>query len=257
MEPAATEPARVAPVRAQPGTARTGLIAIVAVLTELVVIGAACNQWVINRIRRQLIEDVDRDAFGLRGLKASLTTYAWRFTPESGDHDHIWLSEMFAILTVVVVSGLLISVALHGRATFGRALLTCWMAVIAATGLGGWVRGLVQNVPGNSLRVTKAVFGPPAPGAVSFFASVVLGLAVGLVAGIVAVATRRPAVVAAAPEAAQEPQAYVPPDPPPYYGGPPAPTTRLPNVDAPWGTTSGDQQTTRFPRPPSDDDIEG
>src|SRR5919197_2314681 len=213
------EPSR----RQEPGPARTGPTVLVALLAEVVVIGAACNQWVTKRIYDQLVEG--RDTFGIKGLKASLLTYNWRWAPQSDDTDHIWLSQMLMILALVVVSGVLISVVLRGPATFGRVLLTCWMAVIAGTLLGAWVRGLVEDTPGSSLRITKAVFGQTAPGPVSFFASAVLGLVAGIVAGIFAVATRRPAVAAEA-EGPPEPPPYVPPDPPPYYGGAPAPTTR-------------------------------
>ncbi|HZC71191.1 MAG TPA: hypothetical protein VE442_10890 [Jatrophihabitans sp.] len=257
------------PSRQEPGLARTGPIAIAALLTELVVIGVASNQWVTKRIFRQLVEG--GDTFGLKGLKASLLTYNWRFAPQADDTTHIWLSQMMMILTLVVVSAVLIVVVVRGPATFARALFTCWMAVIAGTMLGSWVRGLVEDTPGDSLRITKAVFGQTAPGAVSFFASAVLGLVVGVIAGLFAVATRRPAVQPEAPEPVREAPAYVPPDPPPYYGGPPGTTTRLPTLDAPPEpttrlpdaaappvpqSTQPDHATTRFPRPPDDYRIE-
>jgi hypothetical protein len=210
---------------------------------------------VTTRIVRQLYEG--SSSFGAERLKAALIVYNWRWAPETGDVDHIWLSQMLMILTLVVVSGVLISVVLGGPVTFGRALLTCWMAVVVATVLGTYVRGLVEDTPGSNLRITKAVFGQIAPGPEAIFASLALGLAVGIVAGVVAVATRRPATPEV-PADAPEPPPYVPPDPPPYYGGPPAPTTRLPTVEPSTSPPSAraDQQTTRFPQPPDDYGIE-
>ena len=246
------------PARPPQRPARAGWIVLAALLTELVVIGAAANQWVTTRIFRQVYEGSGSD--GVRDLKETLIVYNWRWTPQSGDTEHSWLGQILMILTVLVVSGLLIFAVLRGVATFGRVLLTCWMAVIVATMLGTWVRGLVTDVSGgptHELRITKAVFGQLAPGPVVFFASLVLGLAVGLVAGIVAVATRRPAAPEVPPSEA-EPPPYVPPDPPPYYGGPPPATTRLPAVEPSTSPSRAqpDQQTTRFPQPPDDYGIE-
>jgi hypothetical protein len=159
------------------------------------------------------------------------------------------------------------------------------MAVVVATMVGSWVRSLVRDQSGNQSRITKAAFGDLGPNGTTFLAGVMLGLVVALVAATFAVASRRP-VGAAAPDPDEAP--FFPPEqPPPYHGepgsissssdrhyGPPVrptaagestarlpsvppaptgPTTRLPQV--PGDTEPGDLATTRFPRPPDDDDI--
>lgn len=267
-------------------TARTGSIVFVAVLVEIVVIGAACNQWMTQRIANSIIRSyISGGSDGARYFKATLINYNWRFAPRADDHVHAWLSQVLMILTVLVVSALLIAAVVRGPVTFGRAFVGCWLAVVAATMVGSWVRGLVRDQSGNQSRITKAAFGDLGPNGTTFLAGVLLGLVVALVAATFAMASRRP-VRAAAPHPDDAP--FFPPEqPPPYHGepgsissrsdrhyGPPvrpagsgestaqppavppeaaAPTTRLPQV--PGDTAQSDLATTRFPRPPDDDDL--
>lgn len=239
------------PVPQEPGPdgARTGPIVAAALLTQLVVIGAACNQWVTPHVISSLFNgNEDRHAF-LYNLKATVLTYNWRLTPEHGDSQHTWLSQELLVVATLVVSALLIAVVARGPSRFGRVFLTCWLAVMAATMFGTYVRGLVddeQGVPG--ARVTRALFGPLGPSPITFFAGLLLGLLVGLVAATVAVLTRRPVALPTAESPEPAGPAYPAPEqPPPYYGDRPA----VPDRPLP-----GEQTTTRFPRPPDDDDLE-
>lgn len=261
-------------------TARTGSIVFVAVLVEIVAIGAAGNQWVTQRVANSILRSyVTGGSDGARYLKATLINYNWRFAPRGDDHVHAWLSQLLMILTVLVLSALLVGLVVRGPVTFGRAFAGCWMAVVTATMVGSWVRGLVRDQSGNAARITKAAFGDFGPNATTFLAGVILGLVVAVIAGAFAVASRRP-VDAAAAERDEGP--FFPPEPPPPYhgeagnisswgdrhylppartspsggssaGSPSVPTARLPEV--PGGSAPGDVATTRFPRPPDDDDI--
>jgi hypothetical protein len=239
-----------------------------------VVIAAACNQWVTKRVADSIPNETSR---ALRDMKTSLLTYNWRLAPESGDHQHIWLGQTLLILTTLVLSCVVVAVVVQGRATFGRAFLTCWTVVAFATMLGAYVRGFVNDAAGTAgSRLTRAVFGPLGPNAVTFFAGFVLGLVVGLIAGAVAVGTRsRPAVAEPVPVTVAEHSYRVPEQPPPYYGTTDTPawqdqhfapharpadpsddTTQLPTVD---GHTTRipdpGEPTTRFPRPPDDEEM--
>lgn len=275
----------MAPASPRYGPVRTGAVVLAALLTELVVIGAACNQWVTEKVAHSLTRSfINGGSQGSQDLRAAVLTYNWRFAPQSGDTEHIWLSQLLMILTVLVLTALLVAAAVRGPGSFVRAFASCWMAVIAATLVGAYVRGLVRDEVGDSaLRITRAVFGNLGPNTVTMFAALVLGLAVALVGGIVAVATRGPAPTGERAAPVEEPAFPLPPEQPPaFFGSPPArpysssgqrpaaadhPTTRLGSVEHP--TTqlgSGEHpttqfgpvdQTARFPRPPDDDDIRG
>jgi hypothetical protein len=280
MEPASqtTGPpaAEQAPPRREPGVARPGVIAFAALLTEIVIIGAACNQWVSPRIVDQIRRSfANGGSQGVRDLKASLLTYNWRFTPLAGDTEHRWLGQVLLVLTVLALTAFLIGVIVRGQASFARVFFTCWVAVVAATTIGTYVRGFVTDSPGSALRITRAVFGPLGPNAFTVLAGLVLGLVVGVVAGWVGMATRRPAVVADEPANVPGQFFPTPEQPPPYYGSPGAPpwqdqhfaprgrhaapadeTTRLPDVDeATTQLPDAGEATTRFPRPPDDDGL--
>jgi hypothetical protein len=263
---------------------RTAPVILAALLTEIVVIAAASNQWVSERIAQQIQRSmVNGGSQGVRDLKATLLVYNWRIAPQPGDTQHSWLGQMLMLVTVLFVTGAVLAIVVRGPGSFGRVLLTGWIAVVAATALGAYVRGFVTDTQTSGLLLTRAVFGPLSPNSFSFFASLVLGFVVGLGAAFVARATRGP--VAKEAEPAPVESAFFPPEqPPPYYGepgnlrpwqdqhyGPPAPaaqTTRLPVVDEPTAPrasgpttqpppapTEGDRSTTRFPRPPDDDDL--
>ncbi len=266
---------------------------LAALIIQIVIIAAVGNQWVTNRIYDSTVGD-SNDSFA-HYLKYSLITYNWRFAPQNGDSQHNWLSQVLMILAVLVLSAALIAIVVRGPITFGRALFGCWMSVIVATMFAAYVRGLVNDFAGfPGSRITRAMFGPLGPNTITFLAGVLLGLAVGLVAAVVAVTTRRAAGAGPAPAPPAAP--FFPPEqPPPYYGEPgnvppwqdqrygpsgrhaaqpaaapagepaaepaepSAPTTRLPAAGE--ATTQsgpprvGDQLTVQFPRPPDDDDI--
>jgi hypothetical protein len=171
--------------------ARTGLVLVVAVITEIVFIAVFDNQWISAKIAR--FEFRTSNSF-LAQVASSALTYSWRFTPRTGDTQHLWLSQMMLILTVLVLSALLIASVVRGRVTFGRAFFGTWMSVIVATELATVVRGLIIgdafNRPGTS-RLTNAVFGALGPTAQAFVAGVGLGVVTALVVAVVAAATRR------------------------------------------------------------------
>jgi hypothetical protein len=241
------------PVRAKDAMprCRIGLVVLIALLTEIIVIAVADNQWVSDKISRlnptSHIED---------GLRAVGLVFAWRFTPQHGDSAHLWAGSLALIGTTIVLSLLLMVAVIRGPVTFGRAFFGTWMAVVVAVFIGAFVRGLVVDLraPGQGSRLDQALFGVLKPDSVSFIAGLGLGLIVAIVVGIVAPATRRPPVVpleTAVPAGTAQPRGEDffggSQDYPPWREerfGPPAPS----NV-----TVGGEQPTTALPgydRPP-------
>lgn len=236
-----------------------------AVVTQIVIIGAACNQWVSDRIGNQILKSaLNNGNATVRDFKQSLIAFGWRYAPRSFDHQHIWLSQLLLIATLLVVSGALVSLLAVGPIGFARALFGTWASVVFAAVVGAYVRGLVnEGNTSSSPRVTQALFEQLGPNTPTIFASMVLGLVTGVVVGIVAMQTRRPA--AAQPTAAPGEAGYVEPEQPPSFFG----TTRLP----PWqdqhygppgrhaaaapppAAAQPDQPTAAFPRPPDDDEL--
>jgi hypothetical protein len=249
--------------RAPAGTARTGVLVFAAVVTQIVIIGAACNQWVTERIGNQILRSaLNNGSPTVRDFKQSLIAFNWRYAPRSFDHQHIWLGQILMILTLLVVSAAVISLVTRGPITFGRAFVGSWAAVVFATVLASYVRGLVnEGNTSSSPRITKALFEQAGQNTPTIFAGVVLGLATGLIVGAVAVQTRRPATPERAAEAGEEP--YSAPEQPPAFFG----TTPLPpwqdqhygpparHAAPPPATAQPDQPSTAFPRPPDDDDL--
>ncbi|MBN9621321.1 MAG: hypothetical protein J0H43_16590, partial [Actinobacteria bacterium] len=277
-EPAYEPAPAAAPASPVVRRARVGVIALVALVTQIVVIAAADNQWVANRIAKHVATS---HSGAQVHLGQSWLSYAWRFSPLSGDHYHVWLSNLLLVLVTIVLSTLLVFAFVRGPVTFFRAFFGVWLAIVAATQVGAVVRGLVNTLPADpsqGSRVIRAMFGSFGPTSQTVWASAALGLVVGLITAIVAVATRRktggPAPLAAVAPAPEFPD-YVQPStergmtPPPWqdrYAGPPAPsdatvgfprtepTTRLPDVDASpaYGQPPlGEAFTTELPRVPS------
>jgi uncharacterized membrane protein YeaQ/YmgE (transglycosylase-associated protein family) len=214
---------------------------LAAVLTEIVLIGALANQWVAERAGRWILNE--RSGF-VADLKAMLLVYNWRFAPQHGDTEHAWLGQLVMVVATVVLTAGFVAVVVKGPATFGRVFLTCALTAVGATVLAAYFRALVTDeplIPGS--RIQKALFGPLSPNAINVLASVLLGIFSGLVAAFVATrfGARQPAEKPAAATGAAEP-AYVPPEqPPPFFPPRPRPTP--------------DQQTTRFPRLPDEDEL--
>lgn len=242
MEPQ-PQPSPPVRIRPEPTPARPGAIALAAVLTELVIIAAVGNQWITKRAFQWILNE-NRSAFA-RDLKSALVVYNWRFAPQSGDTDHIWLSQLTLILVTLVLTAAFIAVVIRGPASFGRMFLTCWLASLGATILATYLRALVNDqpiIPGS--RIQKAVFGPLAPSSISVFAALALSLAAGLVAAFVGrtVSRRVPPPVPAGSTSTEPP--YVPPEQPPPYN---------PILRPGPGGSAGAPAT--FPRPPDEDDL--
>jgi hypothetical protein len=205
-----------APPAAAPRNSRAGLVAIVALATQVVLIAGLDNQWLSQRV----LHWATRSGSVTRvELAESWLTYNWRFWPRAHDDTHVLLAQLLLIATTLIMSTALIAVLVRGQVSFARAFVGTWTAVIVATQLGAFVRGLVNDSstgePGQS-RIVRGLFGPLGPSGWTFSASAVLGVVVALVTAVVAVSTRRGRGAAAAP--------------PPVFGdyGPPAPMGRPP-----------------------------
>ena len=169
--------------------ARIGLLLLFAFMTEVIVIAAAGNQAVTDKILSNAGPHTLKG-----GFEESLETFAWRVSPRSNDIFHVWAGSLSLIGATVVLSLLLIFATVRGPLTFGRAFFGTWLSVIVATMLGGYVRGLVIDTPARSTHgiPARALFSTLAPGSTTFLAGVALGLVVALVVAIFGVVTRRP-----------------------------------------------------------------
>jgi hypothetical protein len=270
-----TAPAPSSSVTAPAPRARIGVIVLTTILAELAIIGALGNQWMTDRLQRR----ADNAGVNARSFELSWLTYAWRAS--SGPlATSTWGAQLLLVLTVVVVSALLVWALVRGPVTFARAFFGTWAAVIAATLLGAFVRGLVDHrsdgrLPGAN-RVTRAVFGGLGPNESAVVASFALGFVVALIVAAVAVTTRRKPEAPTAegppvfPEYSaprpSEPPAYLPPWQDSHYGPPPPRpseeeqrTTRIPYLagDEPGGAGPGDgEATTQLPRLPEEQPVE-
>ena len=239
---------------------RPGVAALVAVLVELVVIAAACNQSVSKHAQHYF---VDHETSFLGRAVGSVLQFSWRVKPLSGDnHDgfHVFYSELAAIVVFVVVSALLTLVVVRGPVTFWRAFFGVWTAVFAAACLARVAGAFVTKpLAGHTDRASFAVF-DTVTGLTTFFA-VVVGLLTALIAGSVAVATRR-TLDAPAPVAPPAEAPYVPESPPPFYGSQPVrpqpgvdpraehETTALPSMSK----DAGRHSTQQLPEVPEEND---
>lgn len=186
---------------------RPGLVALMAVIVELIAIGGADNQWVVKHLTRYAAQH----PFAFPGhLVNALTVYQWRFAPQPGDRANEPLAHIALVGTVLVLTALLVYVLCRGAVTFWRAFFGTWLAVVVATLAGMVVRNLISppRYPSNFDSRAGALFlGPDGFGVM---AGVVLGFVCAVFAAIVAVATRRRVRIEEPADARPEPAPYVP-----------------------------------------------
>lgn len=189
-----------------------GALALAAVLAELVVIAAGCNQWVTSRVVHYA-GGTPRPGF-LHQFVYSTQTMAWRLGNSSGQTNaNEWVGSLVRVAVAVVLTGALVALTAR-RGSFWRAGVAAMLAVVFATVVAQIVERVVYAGPSGSFdigisspypasdarvgqylnltltgstgggRVTTAVFGGPT--GYSFMGGVVLGVLVGIVVGIVA-----------------------------------------------------------------------
>lgn len=169
---------------------RPSRILIAAIVSELVVIAAVCNQGIVHALTKSLSTHSYAD-YSRGGIEAA-TTFGWRFAPQNGEPTHVWAAQFAAIGTLVVLTILGVLAVGRGVVTFGRVFVGTWAVVAAVTPVAIMVRELVvvPSAPGPlQSRVGQSVYGYPDFGPV-IVAGLALGLVVGLVTGLIAVATR-------------------------------------------------------------------
>ncbi|MEO9137698.1 MAG: hypothetical protein ABI345_01390 [Jatrophihabitans sp.] len=202
------------PAVAMPRRGRPGLIVLVSFLVQLVIIAAGCNQGVSDWVQKF---SFNHTGFARVAAQTPLV-YSWRFAPDNRDNIHAYPAMMFGLLAVFVLAALLTLALVRGPITFGRAFFGVWLSVIVATLLAGMVgRAVVKDIGQYPQFGNKA-------GSILFagtgnevIAGITLGFFAALIAAIVAVVSRRPAVVPvvadATPSFDRDPE-----PPPPYYG---------------------------------------
>ena len=177
---------------------RPGLIGLAAAATMLVLIVAVGNP----PATRSLIENADLESFSGR-LRASLSTFGWHLTDLGNDFGHLFLANVLMDVAVVLLVFAFVVVVTSGSGSFWRTFLGTWIAVIAASVIGGYVRSSVVDEkfadPTLHSKATAIFFSVSSPGATLVFAGLVFGVFVAIVAGLAAIATRRDEVVTARP----------------------------------------------------------
>ena len=175
---------------------RPGLIGLAAAATMLILIGAIGNP----PATRSLIDNADLETFSGR-LRASLSTFSWHLTDLGNDFGHLFLANVLMDVAVVLLVFAFVVVVTSGSGSFWRTFLGTWIAVIAASVIGGYVRSSVVDEkfadPTLHSKAEAIFFSVSSPGATLVFAGLAFGVFVAIVAGVVAIATRRDEVVTA------------------------------------------------------------
>ena len=108
------------------------MVALSAALAELVVVAAAGNQWVVDHlVHNAKPSELPRN----RELKAALTSFPWRWTPEHHQR-MLWLGEVVAAVGLVVVLFLLMLAfvgPMRAPRRFVAVFLGAWGIVVALT----------------------------------------------------------------------------------------------------------------------------
>jgi hypothetical protein len=198
--------------------APTLLVALCAAAVELVVLAAAGNQWVFDHLIKHASAD---ELARTQRLKATLTSFAWRFTPEQHLR-MVWLGEVVAVVGLIIVVFLLVFALvapIRGPRSFVTVFLGTWGIVFGVTQIAAVGRIMIAygdvfhpRDPDNLGRWWYAVFNAPTAETVLFGA--VSGLLVAIVAGIVAVITSR------GMDEDGEPGVPMPPDEAPAWSAP-------------------------------------
>jgi hypothetical protein len=162
----------------------------------LILIGAIGNP----PVTRSLIDNADLESFSGR-LRASLSTFSWHLTDLGSDFGHLYLANVLMDVAIVLLVFAFVVVVASGTGSFWRTFLGTWIAVIAASVIGGYVRSSVVDEkfadPTLHSKPEAIFFSAASPGATLVFAGLVFGVFVAIVAGVVAIATRRDEVVTA------------------------------------------------------------
>jgi hypothetical protein len=235
-------------------SARPVPIGLAAMATMLLLMLAVDNSAVTDSI--------DRHAFGsdnfFSRVLVALTAFRWDLGRLSPDPQRIYLGQLLADIVILLLVLLLVVAVTRGRGSFGHVFIATWVAVIAASQIGTYVRSAIvqsgQITAGENDRPTVIFFSAYSPGAVTLFASIVFGFVVALVAGFIGVRTRRTEVLTGGEAPARrEPWSAPPPagagSAPPAAPGSPPPGAPGPVSDpSPWSAADSDEgQTTQLP----------
>jgi len=176
--------------------APTAVVALSAALAELVVVAAAGNQWVVDHlVHNAKPSELPRN----RELKAALTSFPWRWTPEHHQR-MLWLGEVVAAVGLVVVLFLLMLAfvgPMRAPRRFVAVFLGAWGIVVALTQIAAIGQTVLAYSdldksavdPDRLGRFWFGVFDGPTSETVLFGGG--SGLIVAIVAGVVAALTSR------------------------------------------------------------------
>lgn len=218
-----------------PGKIRTSRvrnwIVPAAVLTELVVIAAGCNQWVGKKV----FDYADGPQNGFwHQFVYSTQAYYWRATKATGESTSQFIAALVRVGAVLALSALVIGLVVRSG-SFWRAAIGSLVAVVFATQVAAIIGGLFWETPSYAPRYalgmipdsgevgiqqTQTFSGPgggrataalfSSPTGYRFVGGVMLGVIIGLVVGMIAKRNGE-AVPARAAFPPAPPQAFFPP----------------------------------------------
>lgn len=201
--------------------ARSWLVALIAFLVMLVVVGGVGNPPVTRDLLRHT---ANAGPFKIGMLQAA-TALSWHFG-DGGDYAFRagWAGVLRAVAVLVLVF-LLVAVVARGRGTFWQLLFGTWACVVVAVLLGSYVYSAIFNARAAGVstdtRGTYVLFGQTTAGAPVLLAGLACGLVTGLIAAAVGAGSRQARWLADAaagapyPTQPEQPQSY---DQPPQWG---------------------------------------
>lgn len=230
---------------------RSWAVALAAFLTGLAIIGALGNPPVTRAITRHITPNhTFKD-----GVLASLTSVQWRFGAGQGDTIREWAAHLVANGAFLVLLFLLVWIVARARGGFWQAFFGTWACAVAAAMVASYAGVAELNTTaleraGNTSKLYFVFFGPLTAGTTTLFGALMFGFVIALVAGLVAVASRkREVLVEAGPNGELPPQSFFPPPQQPHdtAGYPPVPGPVA--APSPWsGRGEGDYPTEAMPR---------
>lgn len=230
---------------------RSWAVALAAFLTGLAIIAAIGNPTVTDTIRRHATGHTFKD-----GVLLSLTSVQWRFGAAAGDTNRVWAAHLVANIVFLVLLFLLVWIVSNARGGFWQAFFGTWVCAVAAAMAASYAGVAVLNTTAfeaanHVSKLNFVFFGPNTAGASTLAGAIMIGFVIALVAGLVAVATRkRDIVVEAGPGGELPPQSFFPPQQQPHDTAAYPPLPGPVDAPSPWsGQGEGDQPTEALHRP--------
>jgi hypothetical protein len=228
---------------------RSWAVAVAAFLAGLVLMAAIGNPSVTDTIRKHITGHSFKD-----GVLFSVNSVQWRFGAGTGDTTRIWVQHLVNDIATLVLIFLLVWIVANARGGFWQAFFGTWACAVASFMVATYAGTAVLNQSDEqSSKAVLVFFGPTTSPATTLFGALMYGFVIALVAGLVAVTSRkREVMIDATAETAPAPGHYLSAQQQPQdsAGYPPAPGPVA--TPSPWsgsgGPGDGDHPTESLPR---------